>query len=494
LDVLDIAVLRALRRYGFQWPGWNDDGVDLFWTTDPATGLVTDGRDAYLTQVVVRACLRTRDPRTATEAAWSAFRLTTDLSRLRQDERPWRLVLSRLRQDERPWRLVDAQNRVPAVLRRFSAFGVPLNIRAAEEGAAGHAGHPADLPPQEAQARLEAALASFENEVGAYRRGERKTPPRVGIKTTVGLGKTTSTARLLAREAADDRTVWVFMPSLPLASDFAETARAAVAKELARRGKTLDRDRVTLIRGRGANANDPERFPALCAKEDVAAAVARAGLPVFDTLCEQKIPHFDMKERCPFFETCGWVRQWADTGKGQIVIFAHTYLALPKGRAAAQPDVVMIDEGFVGQFIRSTSVPIDALDRPRDAQSRVPYEEAVLHRERCTRLEAVLRDGKHPRDAGLTKADLEQMAKVETRISSIGRLPLSPRMPVEEQKSVAKKVADNVGRRVAKLLSVLADDFDRETPSVRAYITSEKRDGEMAESPGLRFIETPVCR
>ena len=127
------------------------------------------------------------------------------------------------------------------------------------------------------------------------------------------------------------------MPSLKLACEVAETARAAVADELARVGKVQDRDRVIEIRGRGANANDPERFPALCAKEDVAAEVARAGLPVADTLCERKIPGFDVKERCPFFETCGWVRQWRDTGKGQIVIFAHTYLALPKGRAAAIP-------------------------------------------------------------------------------------------------------------------------------------------------------------
>jgi hypothetical protein len=34
LDALDVAVLCELRRYGFKWFGWNDDGAELVWTTD----------------------------------------------------------------------------------------------------------------------------------------------------------------------------------------------------------------------------------------------------------------------------------------------------------------------------------------------------------------------------------------------------------------------------------------------------------------------------
>ena len=55
-----------------------DNGAELVWTTDPTTGLVAGGRDAYLSHVGVRACLRTRDLRTAAEAAWSEFVRTVD--------------------------------------------------------------------------------------------------------------------------------------------------------------------------------------------------------------------------------------------------------------------------------------------------------------------------------------------------------------------------------------------------------------------------------
>ena len=115
--------------------------------------------------------------------------------------------------------------------------------------------------PDEAHSDLERAVARWAQEALAYDHRAGGVPPRDAIAGAVGLGKTTVTLTILAA-LAQGKTVHFYAPTLELAAKVVENARALGAP-------------AVLVRGRGESKKDPERWPALCAKNEVAEILGR---------------------------------------------------------------------------------------------------------------------------------------------------------------------------------------------------------------------------
>jgi hypothetical protein len=290
------------------------------WQADPATGLVIEGREAYLAHLVWKASGESPDPERVGRIAWERFAATADITRPHGN---------------RPWRPRDAVTKARAACRKRE--------RQAETSSRGEVFEAprVELPPaeerlgaKEAASRLEQAVEGWIAEFEAWfaqvpRKG---SPPTHGIEATVGLGKTTVVLRQLAKDAGG-RTVHAYVPTLALAEEIAAEARKL--------GLPAD-----VLRGRGAlGANgDP-----LCRKHDVAEALARAGMEVWGSLCERRDQHGQVLERCEHFCACPYVRQFDDTG-GKLLVLAQEWLHLPKGRLA-EPNLVLIDERFHNSLI-----------------------------------------------------------------------------------------------------------------------------------------------
>ena len=163
--------------------------------------------------------------------------------------------------------------------------------------------------------------------------------PRDAIAGGVGLGKTTVTLEVLAADGPGQ-------DGALLRAD----PRAGRRRWSPRPGP-LGLDAV-LIRGREANKKDPERWPALCLKDDVAATLGRVGRNVWESLC-RKEDDFGNVTTCPYFHGCPYVRQFDDL-EGKLVVLAHEYLTLPK-TLIAKPALVVVDERFHTTLIRPTS-------------------------------------------------------------------------------------------------------------------------------------------
>ena len=141
--------------------------------------------------------------------------------------------------------------------------------------------------PVSASAALRLAVIQWVEQGLAYSgKGEA---PRDAIAGGVGLGKTTVTLQALA-DMAQGKTVHYYAPTLEL------------GEEVVAKARTIGLDAV-LIRGRETNRKNPERWPALCLKDDVATTLGRVGRNVWEILC-RKEDDFGNVTTCPYFHGC----------------------------------------------------------------------------------------------------------------------------------------------------------------------------------------------
>ena len=203
-----------------------------------------------------------------------------------------------------------------------------------------------ELDAAQASADLRLAVIQWVEQGLAYNgKGEA---PRDAIAGAVGLGKSTVTLEVLA-QMAQGVTVHYYSPTLELGT------------EIVAKAKTMGLDAV-MIRGREANKKNPELWPALCAKEDVAATLGRVGRNVWESLC-RKQDDFGNVTTCEYFHGCPYVRQF-DALEGKLVVLAHEYLTLPKA-LIAKPSLVVVDERFHTTLLRPVSLPLERVTTQR---------------------------------------------------------------------------------------------------------------------------------
>lgn len=301
-----------------------------------------------------------------------------------------------------------------------------------------------DIVRQAVQGWLEKAVAWQVNP-------DNGNPPVLAIAATPGAGKSTITREVLAEfdlsELGGD--VIYTAPTLGLADEAAQHS-----------AQVGGGDHVT----RGRSARIPGTDLTMCDRAELAQATARAGLRVKPTLCEREDKETGTKRRCPKFESCAYLRQWATLPPEPVTRFeAAQYLTLPGDGSERQTGVRIVDESMWRLFAIDADIPLDAWTRPRRAQDgRTPAQdfEAMARATDATKAAgdvlSALQAGNSPVLNGYTAEDFKAFAEAERGPEVVNAAPDATDAEILDAVSRQADFDEGAGKRAA-LWSVLAD-------------------------------------
>ncbi|SFD42855.1 bifunctional DNA primase/polymerase [Roseivivax sediminis] len=286
------------------------------------TGRVIDGRDAWLSRIAFHAVHDAieagadLDLQLIADTVWARFVETADLGRPKRD-------------GGRGYALSDALRKVHDKLRL--AWGGRLPDRHCAEPVPTY-----ELPSlsiAEGRERLDDLLRAFCAQVVAWHQQDEQTQdlPMLGIRATVGLGKSRASRTHLSRLAAGLRTdklphrILVFTPSHALAEETAAAWTDAGA---------------TVAVMRGYERTDPVSGEPMCRDVEVVKAALSAGLTVPDHACSG-----GDGRQCLFYDTCLKQQNLRDVATADVVV--SPYDALFTGLAFEHDDIalLLVDEG-----------------------------------------------------------------------------------------------------------------------------------------------------
>ena len=302
------------------------------------SGLVVDGRDGWLSSIAFHAvhdakdCGDPLDQDSLGGLVWQRFAATTDLSRSKQSGRQF-------------YGPGDATRKVGDKLKLLGDGMLPerrLHLRAPDYSVP-------TASAAEARRELDAQLARFCARVlDLHGGGETLFAPRLGIRASVGLGKSTAARRHIAdltRALASKglrHRVMNFVSSLGLADETADAWAELGAS-------------VAVLRGYEARERGIRR--PMC--QDLAAvrAAAAAGFDIQSSVCYQSRAKY-----CPHFATCPKQANRREIEHADVVVAA--YDALFSGFAGGRADValIVVDEACWQRTLgETTGLTIEAL-------------------------------------------------------------------------------------------------------------------------------------
>lgn len=305
-------VTRGRRRSG-------GGGCPLQGPTRDADGRVVDGRDGWLSAIAFHAVHdaiegnETLDPAVLSTRVWGRFTQTTDLGRPAEAA-------------GRAYDLGDAHQKVVDKLRLLHEGRLPA--RGADDAA------PVDMagavPVAAARAALDGTLdAACARISGWWAEPADEPAPQIGIRATVGLGKSTSARRHLLTlrnrlrdVGAPDRIV-VLTPSLRLADEAAQAWRAEGV-------------RVAVHRGYEASTGAGEPMCRDIAAVRMAVAVGR---DVRETACDD-----GKGNRCAFLATCAKQANRRAVAEADVVLAAYDAFYTGFALETSSIGLVVIDE------------------------------------------------------------------------------------------------------------------------------------------------------
>jgi hypothetical protein len=297
-----------------------DGGGRLDWTTDPTSGLVVDGREAFLTHLIWTTYQQgVDDLETLAAMSVERFRREADLSRR-----------GRVRSPE-----AEARRKAASILRqRPPRLSVPDGAPDPWIEA---------VPAEEARDRLHEAVDGFFRRARNHERNFQ-----LAAIATPGLGKSEEVLTALRQFIKEMRSgegpgsgdfddwnrvvrVWYVAPTVRLAEALAE-----------RYGPD-----ALVIRGRTHGLGKDDR-PPLCARAEVVAEAMKSGVQNIATaFCQDKDGH-----TCPFRDGCPYWTQFDGAKAAEVIFLAHEYLTTTISREVLpRPDVVIIDENPTGALI-----------------------------------------------------------------------------------------------------------------------------------------------
>ncbi len=295
-----------------------------------ANGRVIDNRDAWLSNIAYHMVWDAVDRGDALDQkvlaarVWAHFAETADLSRPRQSQ-------------QRLYGPSDAAGKVANKLRLLQ--GGRLSLRAAPVSEPVEV--PSGLPQSEARARLDVVLSDACDRIFDWHRSEDDcAPPRIGIRATVGLGKTAVSrrhlVRLQARLRAEGRAhrILVFTPSHILAEESAADWRESG---------------VTVAVHRGYEAQHPLHAVPMCRDLDMVRMAITSGLPVFPNSCLQR-----GGSRCHAFDHCLKQENLREIETAEVVIAPYDALFTGLTINAESVALLVIDEGCWARALRET--------------------------------------------------------------------------------------------------------------------------------------------
>jgi hypothetical protein len=409
-------------------------------------GLVIDGRDGWLSTIAFHAVHDAIERGDALDAAnlaeivWARFAETTDLSRPQQDVR-------------KDWSQADAARKIRDKLRLQREGNLPARTRALV--APDYT--PPSLDVDEARRELELHLSRTMQAVEAWhRQGGVEAPPRIGLRATVGLGKSTAARRHitdlvqgLAKNGLPHR-ILNFVPSLTLADETAAAWRALGLK-------------VAVLRGYEA-LNPITRSP-MCGDVIAVRAAAEAGQFIQSSVCFRS-----QKQHCPMFASCAKQANRHEVQEAQVVIAA--YDAMFSGFAGDSQDfaMILVDEACWGRsFEDIKGLTIEALphlgisgvtaSRKQDAQG-AGFADVIASRQRLTTALMAQALGEVTAEA-LRVAGIDAAFCEEARRAEYAALPdakLIPGQSIANRKAALERSGRRaLGLRVIKLWSAVGD-------------------------------------
>lgn len=430
-----------------------------------AEGFVVDGRETHLTNLVWRAACgfaELGEPLTLealTDAAWADFVATA------------RPVV-----EGREWTKAEAEAKARATLNRVKQRKAKLPSK--REAVA-----PTYLddarPLAEAEAAVRAGIDEFferyapehRNALAIFNDGGAllQPMPRGRIfRVEAGIGKTDAAVAAAARAIRAGLSVVFAVPRVDLGDE--------LVARLARQG-------IIARVWRGRDRPDPEapEHP-MCLNLGAVADARQAGAwSIAETVCEQRDPAARRVVRCPFFESCGHVRQGYATPQAWIVTHAMLFLPLPA--AIGRIDALAIDEAFASGGIPQKPVSRD-LDEIESARTlKGPDNAEKMRAWRHALIEAVRgsEDGPLSRAAllaaGLTADDALQASRHEGVLEDP---MISPVTEPAERKRLAGAVgaSNRLARDLVALWNEIAAFLDGETPkSGRMRLTRDPESG-----------------
>ena len=282
--------------------------------------------------------------------------------------------------------------------------------------------------------------------------------PRLQIKGGAGLGKSTTIIdEYSKRPGLWGLHIWMFVPTIGLAEEFAEKVREKA-------------NAVRPIKGHGPRAivfygrtHGHEIGKALCHLDRVdVVAEAQSMVPsVYKAFCVQDIPFVGM-QRCPQFGWCqasGYVSQFKDTA-GALRLFPHALLTTKQAGdlTLPQPDLVIIDESCIDALTGSYEVNPAWLTQPSSypAGSAADIADALAVGKVVTEAIAEGGDVIATLSAEVSRAELLAAAKAADRVISPA---ISPHNTNPEIYAALSTYSPGNGPHVARLLRQLARDM-----------------------------------
>lgn len=414
--------------------------------TRNANGKVTDGRDGWLSAIAFHALQdaldRGEDPDedALSHAVWERFAATTDLTRPRQDGRE-------------AYGPSDARRKVRDKLRLHRDGHLPERPVTAIA--------PDDVSPNldvhDARLNLDQHLSSAMDGAEAWvRSGGMETAPRIGIRATTGLGKSTIArrhiVRLMQRLATDGlpHRVLNFAPSLALAD---ETAAA---------WRKLGIDVVVL---RGYEALHPVNREPMCSDIPGIRAAIAAKVDIQSSVCFRSL-----KQRCPMFTSCAKQTNRRAVREAKVVVAA--YDALFTGFAGDTEDfaLILVDEACWQRSLEvSEGLTIEALpllglggvatSRRQDSEGADLADVAAVRQKLSAALASL--PPSEVTGAALACLDSEATFCQEAVAAEYAALPaprLSPgQSPTDRKTALERSTRRALGLEVVGLWSALAD-------------------------------------
>lgn len=373
-------------------------------TTRDEHGLVADGRDGWLSVIAYHAIhdalesRRNLDPEALARIVWQRFAASTDLSRPRKDGR-------------RGYGPADAAGKVADKLQLLRQGRLPPRVSVEAEYQA---------PPDDAaaaRATLDAAIADACRSIEAWHREPLCDAPQLGLRATVGLGKSQLARRHVValqarlRAAGLPHRLLVLTPALDLADETAAGWRAAGAD-------------VAVLRG--YLARDPVARKPMCADVEAVNAAIAAGSDIHATACVRGA------NRCTHFDGCRKQANRRAVEAADVVVAAYDVVFSGLAVDAASIGVILIDEGCWARAARITpctwddSVPNGVRTRSRRERAAADTADLLWLRQRLSDALGQLGvlDNRRVRATGLTEADCLAAAALElARVRETGLFP-----------------------------------------------------------------------
>lgn len=297
---------------------------------DPETGKAIDGREQLMfllsNEVMTGLVTGTNTPTEdeVTEALWARFSEEADLT-----------VVS----ERGPWTIEDARTKVRARLRELEDGTYSFVAR--DDRVTLVAGSEVDRPElvsgPEAQEKLKTILGDF------FQVLSEGGSPRVGVRLTMGTGKTKKTIEHLKDylTTAKGQSIEVYVPRHDLASEWEEElteANARIIHVYPRTGGDWDEEKKAF------------KYPIMCDRADYVRDLEHKGHSIYSNACLSRVSN----ERCSHFTSCKYLGQFrAEVGHSSesntVRIYTHASLFLNRNEFERQrtPNLVVIDEGFL---------------------------------------------------------------------------------------------------------------------------------------------------